>query len=309
MPLGEEMPLIGAELVRRLDQDPKSGSDEEMTEDRGLNVVVRYGGEEFGPYKAGDSLTAGRGNGETIVFDEASDAVSRRAVKLEVHSDRVVLINTSATRPVAYQDDGGPIRDLLPAPGDPHSFRNNGRVIVRDRGEGKDFVLAVELDALPIDEVPAVDSPAGGSEERLTRNPDQKAWDEMAPTSKTALVGLVASHFFDDLEFVGFPPTKISFRAIPGYRELGNLIGTDEAQANRSVNRAAIYLSPRLGDDTNYHVGKEKMARGQLVSRDFQGTDKRGKLVDWVIGADLVTEEDVRNLPGFAKFRPRSDNA
>jgi hypothetical protein len=308
MPLGDEMPLIGAELVRRLDQEPKSGSDEEMTEDRGLNVVVRYGGEAFGPYKAGDSLTAGRGNGETITFDEASDAVSRSAVKLEVHSDRVVLLNTSAERPVAYQDGGGPIRDLFPGPGDTHSFRDDGRVMVPDSGDGKDFVLSVEFDALPIDEVHAVDGPAGGSGERLTRNPDQKAWDEMPRHCKTALVGLVATHFVGDLEFVDFPHAKISSRRTPGYRELGNLIGTGQAQANRSVFRAAIYLSPRSGDDKNYHVGLEKMARGQLVGRDFQGPRRAEKLVHWVLGADLVTEEDVRNLPGFAQFRCRSDN-
>ena len=287
-----------------------------MAEESGLNIAVRYvapDGSEEEPLrlKAGASMTAGRASGVTVVFDEASDAVSRRAVKIDVHSDRVVLINTSSSRTVAYQEGGSVIRDL--GPDDHHSFRDGGRVIVTDPEDGKEFVLLVEFDALPINEVPAGDSPVGGSEEPPTNYPDQEAWDDMTLAPRTALVGLVAAYFFNDLD--GIPR-----RAIPSYGQLGRLVGKHEDAVRSAVSRAAFYLDPEEGDVDKYvHVGapgsasaarwQEKLARGQLVGRGFRGDGMLESLVDWVISADLVTEEDVRNLPGFAKFRPRSDNA
>jgi len=269
-----------------------------MAENRGPLVVIRYappdGSEEqiesLGP---GESITAGRGTGANFTFDGSSDSVSRQAVKFEVHTDRVVVVNTSLTKAVRYRDAEGVISDLRPS--DSHEFRNNGSVTVPDYEASVDFVLEVEFSTLPAKQTPPVDS-----EEPETRNPDQEAWDKLTDKRKEVLTALVAGYFFDDL-------SDIPYKTVPTYKQLARLTNTTERAVSNQINQVAVFLDPEDNDAVVYYTGKEKRDKGKLVGREFRNAPGRESLANWVVSAGLVTEDAVRDLPGFANFERRSD--
>lgn len=260
--------------------------------------------------RAGETLTAGRREGEDFVFRGASRLVSRRAVKVTVDDDgRVGIINPSGDRPLYYQDGGCAIRDL--ERDDLHTFKADGWVMAPDGENDLEFILRIEYTVQPEEGSAVGDADEPPTETPPTDDgPDRPVWDRLSERRKMVLRALVAPYVFLDLrKKEGNPSERVHFRKPTSTGHIANLTGLSIRSVDNHLDDLKNLLDPQeFGTRGQAREGPSprSIERGQAVNRPLLGAGREA-LVDWVNSKCLVTKSDVMDLPGFTDFVSYSD--